>query len=312
MAAAKKLASLQAVDALKVALEHPDPRVRRAVCEGISNDAGFFRGLVGRSKSALTPAQVSAAFLPYFTRTLRDETAALWEIDEVLYAFSKARPEDIRAALPLITPWLKHEEWYLRESAFYAMQGLRGTIEPEELFMMAEVFAAEKHSKAQINYGDVFRDLFTRLKVKLSDEDLQTFAQSIGRQMTDPQIPRGMGRAAEHQCAFKAGMVFKHMDPRAHVMLQDDYVRYLQTWTPGFQHSGWMVTGSRWNLSMQTVLQSMGKEGKPLCLAMKGALEKLESGRLPMAPDSHKQIVATLKAAVAEWEKEFGVVAGRD
>ncbi len=312
--AAKKLAGLQAVEELTAALEHTDPRVRRSVCEGISNDGGFFRGLEGRSKSALTPEQVSAAFVPYFVRTLKAPDVALWETDGVLYAFSKARPEDIRANLDLITPWLEHEDWYLRESAFYAMLGLRDTIEPEELFTMAEVFAAEKHSKAQINYAGAFKYLFQKLKVKWPEEDEERFAKIVAKQMTDPKIPDNMGEPARQQCVFKAAMLLKGMDKTVHKALRDEYARYLETWMPNTQHSIWLVAGSRWTIPMSTVLASMGEEGKVLCQAMKATIEAIESGerkipdRDPGTGGAHERILPTLKKAVDDWEAKYGKV----
>ncbi len=319
--AAKKLAGLHAVDDLAKALEHPDPRVRRAVCEGISNDGWFFRGLEGRSKSALTPEQVSAAFLPYFVKTLEESKVpgkvALWETDEVLYAFSKAKPEDIRANLSLITPWLTHEDWYLRESAFYAMLGLRDTITLDELCMMAEVFANEQHSKAQGNYAGAFKYLFGKLKVKLADADQESFAKIVARQIADPKIPDYMGRPAAQQCVFKAAMLLKGMDKNVHASLQEEYARYLKTWQPDTQHAIWLVAGSRWTQPMSQVLESMGKEGKTLCQAMKATAESFDSGertiprRDPGTGGAHLKIVPTLKAAVAKWETEYGEVTAK-
>ena len=229
--AAKKLAQLGAVKELQQALDHPDPRVRRSVCEGVSNDNGFFRDLDGRGKGFLSPEVVSDAFVPYFVKTLKAPNVALWETDGVLYAFSKAKPQDIRKNLNLIKPWLTHEDWYLRESAFYAMLGLRDTIKPNELFMMAEVFANEKHSKPQMNYAGAFSYLFKKLKVKLAKEDMQKFAQIIGKQITDPKIPIETGVPAKHQCVFKAGMVLKNTDKSVYASMQNEYARYFKNWT---------------------------------------------------------------------------------
>ena len=305
--AAKKLAQLGAVKELQQALAHPDPRVRRSVCEGISNDNGFFRGLDGRGKGFLDPQKVSDAFVPYFVKTLKSRNVALWETDGVLYAFSKAKPEDIRKNLDLIKPWLTHEDWYLRESAFYAMLGLRETVKPKELFMMAEVFANEKHSKPQMNYAGAFGYLFKKLKVKLNEEDMQKFAKIVGRQITTPQIPIETGAPARHQCAFKAGMLLKNMDKSVYSFLQNEYARYLKTWTPG-QHSGWMITGSKWTDSMSVVLGAAGKDGKVLCQAMKATLQGIESGKISLGKRPNKEVVPALKKVVDDFEKKYGAV----
>ena len=305
--AAKKLAQLGEVKLLQNALAHPDPRVRRAVCEGMSNDNGFFRGMEGRSKCALSPEVVSEAFLPYLVKTLKSSNVALWETDGALYAFSKTKPEDIRSNLYLIKPWLTHEDWYLRESAFYAMLGLRQTIKPQELFLMAEVFANEMHSKPQINYAGAFTYLFKKLKVKLSENDLRSFAEIIGRQITHPKIPTEMGVPAKHQCAFKAGMVFQDMDNQVYKYLQDEYARYLKTWTPT-QHSGWMITGSNWTDSIDVVLAPAGKDGRVLCSALKAMLADIEGGKISLGSRPNKKIVPTLEKTITEFEDKYGKV----
>lgn len=305
--AAKKLTQLGEIKQLQRALDHPDPRVRRAVCEGMSNDNGFFRGMEGRSKCPLSPEVVSEAFVPYFVKTLKSQNVALWETDGALYAFSKAKPEDIRKNLNLIKPWLTHEDWYLRESAFYALLGLRQTIKPDELCMMAEVFANEMHSKPQINYAGEFGYLFKKLKVKLAPADLQKFAGIIAKQITDPKIPGETGVPAKHQCAFKAGMVFKGMDKSVYAFLQDEYARYLKTWTPT-QHSGWMITGSKWTDSIAVAIKPMGKDGKILCASLKALLQDIESKKISLGKRPNKEIVPTLKKTIEEFENKYGKV----
>ncbi|MCF7958264.1 MAG: DUF6288 domain-containing protein [Phycisphaerae bacterium] len=308
--AAKKLAQLGAVKQLQHALAHPDPRVRRSVCEGISNDNGFFRGLDGRSKGFLAPQVVSDAFVPYFVKTLKAPNVALWETDGVLYAFSKAKPEDIRRNLDLIKPWLTHEDWYLRESAFYAMLGLRETIKPKELFMMAEVFANEMHSKPQINYAGAFSYLFKKLKVKLAPEDMNRFARIIASQISDPKIPGEMGEPAKQQCAFKAGMALKGMDKSVYASLQNEYARYFKNWTLT-QHSGWMITGSKWTDPMDVVLGAMGEDGNVLCQALKAVLQDIDSGKISLGKRPNKDVVPALKKAIGEYEKKYGAVKAR-
>jgi len=315
--AAKKLAEMQAVAELAKDLSHPDPRVRRSVCEGISNDNGFFRSLDGRAKSKFTPERVSAAFVAGLTNILRDPKAAWWETDGALYAMARAKPEDIRSNLDLITPWLKHQEWYLHEAAFWAMVGLGETIQPAEMFMLAEVFAQEKHSKPQMDYGGAFGYLLNKKGVKLSPADMKTFLSIVGRQISDPQIPRNTSEPAKHQCVFKVAMMLKRMDKSVHAMLQDEYARYMAIWKPDYQHSIWLVSGSRWTMPMTTVLESLGEDGKVLCQALKATIESIESGereipkRDPGTGGAHLKVLDTLKKAVKAWEAKHGTVKAR-
>jgi hypothetical protein len=316
--AAKKLSEMKAIDVLAKAMKHPDPRVRRAVCEGVAHDATYFRGLDGkRNQCDFTPEQVSAVFVPSFVKTLKEAQVpgkvALWETDEVLYAFSKAKPEDIRANLSLITPWLKHPEWYLRESAFYAMMGMRGTIDQKELFLMGDTFANEVHSKPQINFTTGFGELFKK-NLKLSPSVQEGFAKVVAQQITDPKIPSNMGRPAEQQCVFKTAMLLKRMDSSVHASLQEEYARYLKTWAPDTQHAIWLVAGSRWTQPMSKALDAAGKDGKVLCQAMKATLERFDSGEIkvpkrdPGTGGAHMKLIPTLKEAVAKYEGKYGKV----
>ena len=194
------------------------------------------------------------------------------------------------------------------------MQGLREQITMDELFSMAEVFAQEPHSKAQMNYAGAFRYLFQRLGVKLNDRDLRIFAQTVARQMTDPQVPENLGVPAKQQCAFKAAMLLNGMDELVYRSLPETYARYLKDWTPDTQHSVWMVTGSRWTKPMSKVLTAAGAEGRVLCQAMKATLARFESGELtipagdPGTGGAHKRIVPELQNAVDSWEATYGTV----
>ena len=172
---------------------------------------------------------------------------------------------------------------------------------------MAEVFANEMHSKPQINYAGAFGYLFKKLKVKPGREDMREFARIIGKQISDPKIPIETGVPARHQCAFKAGMVLKGMDKSVYAFLQDEYAGYLKTWTPT-QHSGWMISGSKWTDSMAVVLEVMGKDGKVLCQAMKATLEGIEGGKISLGKRPNKEIVPALKKAVDDFEKKYGAV----
>ena len=83
----------------------------------------------------------------------------MWETDGVLYAFSKAAPADIRENLDLIRPWLDHEDWYLRESAFYAMLGLRETIKRAWQFRTSKIGRGTVKIELSDNMERTLRDL---------------------------------------------------------------------------------------------------------------------------------------------------------
>lgn len=305
--AAKKLAELQAVDELVACTQHSDVRVRNAACMGISNDNGFFRGLEGRGKGFLSPETVSEAFVPYFVKTLKSKRTSLAERDGILYAFSKAKPEDVRANLKLITPYLKHEDWYLRESAMYAMMGLRGAIQPKELFMMAETAAQEAHSKPQMSYAGIFGHLFQREKIVLSPASMEKFASIIGKQIVTPTVPRGMGAPARAQASFKSGMILKKAGMGAHKHLPMEYALMLKNWQVG-QHAVWMITGSKWTDPLDQILAATGRDGKVLCQAIKATLQGIEGGTVSLGKKPDKNVAAVLKRGIDAFEREYGKV----
>jgi hypothetical protein len=58
------------------------------------------------------------------TKMLSDPAEAWYVVDGALMALKFAPPEAIHARRPLILPWTKHSDWWLRESAFLALTGL--------------------------------------------------------------------------------------------------------------------------------------------------------------------------------------------
>jgi hypothetical protein len=118
--AGKALRVVGAFDELEKLLRDPDPRVRRAALDGLIDYNYWFS--IGRSP--ISTDRFSPAMLEAVKKTLSDPAESWWVVDGALMALKLAPAKEIDAARPLILPWTKHSDWWLRESAFLALSGL--------------------------------------------------------------------------------------------------------------------------------------------------------------------------------------------
>jgi hypothetical protein len=118
--AAKALREVGAIDELEKLLRNPDPRVRRAGLDGlIDYDYWFTMG-----RKPIPTDQFSRAMFEAIKQMLSSPDESWWVVDGALMALKLAPAEDIQACKPLIMPWTRHGDWWLREAAFMALSGL--------------------------------------------------------------------------------------------------------------------------------------------------------------------------------------------
>ena len=115
--AAKVLMHSGAFGDLETLLRDPDPRVRRAALDGLTD----YRYWFGIGKSPIRPEDVSPAMLAAMRSMLADPNEALYVVDGALLALSRAPAAEIAGSVPLILPWTTNEEWWVREGAFLAL-----------------------------------------------------------------------------------------------------------------------------------------------------------------------------------------------
>ena len=118
--AGKALRTVGAAGELEKLLRHADPRVRRAALDGLIDYNYWF----GIGRNPIPTENFTPAMLESITRMISDPKEAWWVVDGALMALKFAPAKDIQARLPLIMPWTKHSDWWLRESAFLALSGL--------------------------------------------------------------------------------------------------------------------------------------------------------------------------------------------
>jgi hypothetical protein len=140
--AAKALRMVGALDELEKLMQDPDPRVRRAGLDGLIDYNYWF----GMGRQTLKPGELTSSMLASIKKMLADPKEALWVVDGALMALSLAPAKEINSCLPLIMPWTKNDDWWLREASFMALMGLEkdeqlfSTVLPTLLTLMANEY----------------------------------------------------------------------------------------------------------------------------------------------------------------------------
>lgn len=145
-AAAKALCLNRRFPEVESLLRDPDPRLRRAALDGINDyHAWFTESAIGRH--ALKAEDYTPAISAAITRILGDPQEAWYVVDGALQALHHAPIPLIVDNLSNIHPWTTHEDWWLRESAFLALMGLRDDQEllVKQLPVLIDVMIRETH-----------------------------------------------------------------------------------------------------------------------------------------------------------------------
>lgn len=291
-----------AITALAAAIQHGDPRVRRAVYDGLSGYDNWRRPMSGR----IEPRVVSEKFLPAILQTLRDPKSAWWEIDGALFALGRAEPTDIRAQLPLILKFAQHKDWYLREGAFWALVGLHKTMTGEEFNLMAKIYRESKHVYERSSYDAGFRMILKSDKVAF---DRMAMAKAVGQLSVTthkPEVVLGYGTGGIHEAAHRTMMVLKHFDPEVYQLMVADFEAYLKLWEPYFQHSVWLITGSKWQPGILKVLEGLGPEAKPVVAQLKAILARYDGFDRRRIGGAGKEMEEQIGEAIRKWEGKHG------
>jgi hypothetical protein len=143
--AGKALRTVGAFDELEKLLRDPDPRVRRAALDGMIDYNYWF----GTGRNPIPTEKLTPAMLKSVTRMVTDPKEAWYVVDGALMALKFASVEDIKERVPLIMPWTKHSDWWLRESAFMTLSGLEKdeTLYPEILPTLLAMATREYHTQ---------------------------------------------------------------------------------------------------------------------------------------------------------------------
>ncbi len=294
--------SPEAEAAVAEALAHGDPRVRRAAFDTISGYDNWRRPF----KPAFPPATVSAKFLVPIVATLDNPRAAWWEIDGALFALGAAAPDDIRAHRAAIDRFAAHEEWYLREAAFWALAGLHATMTDAEFQTLADRYANSRHVFERSSYDAAFRMILKSDRAAFDRMTEQAVARTLGATVTDVPIVPEYGEAAVHEAAHRTMMVTKHFPPRIYGDMIPELARYLKIWNPYHQHSVWMISGSKWQPGILNIIEDMGAEAEPIIIELDAILARYDR----FDPERNGRAAAGLRGQIAEavaaWKRKLG------
>jgi len=304
--AGRKLAELRseaAYDAIEAALQHDDPRVRRAACDAISSYNNWGRNGHG---AGLPRDVVSERFVPHLEAILNDEAAAFWETDGALWALSVALPEDIRRNMAHVHRYAQHDEWYLRESAYWVVVGLCDAMTGEEFLFLADMFVDSRHVYERSSYDGGINFLLNRVRLDLDDETIAAYVQKLGDCTRSIAIAAGYDEmAARHEAVHRVMMVLARFDDPPYELIAKDLADYLADWTPDNQHSAWLVSGNKWQPGLAQIAGEMGAAGRPLIVALNEC-----DARSQWDERNAQQVAARdkLREAVAAYEAAHGSV----
>ena len=125
---------------------------------------GFSSLLVGNH--ALKPDEFTPAMQDAITTIMSDPEESWYVIDGALQALHHAPVELIKVNIPAILPWTTNEDWWLRESAFMALMGLRDDEQSfvENLPIMIDVMIREGHYNPRVQMLKQLRSALAKWK----------------------------------------------------------------------------------------------------------------------------------------------------
>ncbi len=303
--AAYKLAAIKtdaAYNAIVAALNDPDVRVRRAGCDAISGYTNW-----GRGKFGLVPRSVvTAKCMASLEKILADPAAALWELDGALWALGCAEPVSIHKNMASIRKFGKHKEWYLRESAYWAVVGLGSNVKEADVMFLAEMYVNSRHVFERSSFDGGMGSLIRANGGDFGPKLTAKYVLKIGQLINNSLIADGYDPGAAHnEATFRLTMTLKRFKNPPYKLLVPEFVKYLATWTPEYQHSGWMITGSGWQKGLCEVAMSLGKDGKPLIDALRKCQAKAPAGGGRRGSKA-LSIGDLLAKTIADWDKKYG------
>jgi hypothetical protein len=187
--AAKALMHTGAFGELEKMMADPDPRVRRAACDGLTDYRYWFA--VG--KRPIRPEDVSPKMVAALRGMLVDPNEAIYVVDGALMALSCATPGAVAECVPDIVPWTTHEEWWVRQSAFRALataaqaEGVAAKVLP----VLAEMLRREQRPTAR----ETMNGLLARLAptLKMNREIVAAFQRAVAETEIQPGPRAGEG-----------------------------------------------------------------------------------------------------------------------
>ena len=159
---------------------------------------------------------------------------------------------------------------------------------------------------ARSSYDAGFKSILRSDPVALDKAGKSKVVKVLGRTTHDVPVALGYGEGGIHEAAHRTMMILKHFDPEVYKLMVDDFVTYLDTWVPYYQHSGWLISGSKWQPGILKVLDGLGKDGKPIVAALKNVLGRYGEFDAKKNGKVSAELKVQIEGAVKAWEAKFG------
>lgn len=300
-AAAWKLGKIhteEAYNAIEKALRDKDVRVRRAACDTVS---GYHHWSRGKTSAGIPRDIVSKRFIPHINKILADPEIAYWEADGALWALAAALPEDIRRHRKIIDVYGEHQEWYLRESAYWTFMGLGKDITGEEFLELARRYNLSISVFERSSMDGGINYLIRRQRVEFDPEVITQYVKSIADRLHNVAIAFGYDEfAARHEATHRTMMLLSRFKEPPYPLIAKNLATYMIGWKPGNQHSNWLITGNNWQPGLAKIANDMGKDAGPIIAQFKRCLAEdfwnLKDKNQPAVREAMQQAVGQFEA----------------
>lgn len=196
----------EALPEIKKAIQSKDARVRQAGLRGLSGYLTFFM-----EKSPFTYSEKGLSeMVPLIVDVLKSSEADIWELDAALWALSKASPQEIEKHFNLLGPFLKHDEWWVRTSAFLAICETGANAAPL-VPNLIECFVREEHGWPREFYRRKLIALLRKEKPKLTEKTRKQLMELLGDDFVGGNYSR------DHAYTMRGNWFYEHRN--SHILL---------------------------------------------------------------------------------------------
>jgi hypothetical protein len=318
----------KALDALERGLQHPDERVQRAVCEGLTSYHNWFSF---RGKSLVDSETISTRFAPYIVKILKDPKSDIWAKDGALWVMAKARGETIIENLELIESFDDHEIWWLRHSARWRVNGLAASemVSFKTLEQILDAKQTEGRAFATVDLTKLLQMCVASDKNFTPEQRTEILDQFIALRKMDRD---GTGTTTALKDAYGyanqtsgSGMSVGHfyiflnrLSPQAHIRTYPVLAQYLDDVSTLESKQGWgpfLFYGVKRFSGVMGKLMGAGDAARPIMMRLKRFLTTDDKAVVRIKCEASKRgggrkifdpIVERLSGSVAAWERKHG------
>jgi len=303
-----------AIGEIDKALRSTDARVRRAGLEGLSGYHTFF---MQQSPFTYTHAGIEKV-VPLLVGILQNPRSDMWEIDGALWAISNAAPETIAKHLPLLTKFLKDDEWWVHSAAMVAISEA-GTLAAPAMGELFEYFGRTSHVCARNDAVDYLRKLVNVDKVVLSPAVRRQALAVLGEDLVDlNDRERSYVRRGSGYYDAGNGRVLSMFGPEELGTIADKINEFLaRVGDPSisinsqesYQNFSWVLTGDKWgNAGLISTIEkadaaTRAKLMPGLKALLAGGLDKMFTGK--GKGKAQVEVIGKMKQTVAKMVADY-------